>query len=142
MSGRAVYWRRRARRVSELDLRRLLVIRVRIAAPPFGQEADGEAVGFISVRIDDRVQPSLRERREWDEVVLLHGDAGLLRQLADRGGGEAASRLSRTGREAPRLIIHSAREEHAAIGRPPQGDHRSGHQDELAADPLSQLPQI
>lgn len=113
-----------------------------IAAPPFGQEADGEAVGFVSVRIDDRVQPSLRERREWDEVVLLHGDAGLLRQLADRGGGEAAPRLSRPSGEAPRSIISSAREEHQAIGRAPQGDHRPRHQDQLAADPLSQLPKV
>lgn len=137
MSGRAVYWRRQARRVGELDLRRLLVVRLRITAPPFGQEADGEAVGFVSVRIDDRVQPSLRERREWDEVVLLHGDAGLLRQLADRGGGETAPRLRRPGGEAPRSIISPAREQHPAIGRVPQGDHRSRHQDQLASDPLS-----
>lgn len=137
-----MYRRRRARRVSELDLRRLLAVRVRIAVPAFREKADGEAVGFVSVRIDDRVQPSLRQRREGDEIVFGNRDAGLLFQLADRGGGKAAPRLSRTGREAPRLIIRSAREEDATIGRPPQGDHRSGHQDEVAADPLSQLPQI
>ena len=55
MSGWAVDWRWRARRVSELDLRRLLSVWLRITAPAFGEEADGEAVGFISVRIDDRV---------------------------------------------------------------------------------------
>lgn len=142
MGGRAVYWRRRACRVSELDLRRLLAVRAGIAVPAFREEADSEAVGFVSVRIDDRVQPSLRQRRERDEIVFGNRDAGLLFQLADRRGGEAAPRLSRTGREAPRLIICSAREEHAAIGRPPQGDHRSGHQDQLAADPLSQLPEV
>ncbi len=95
----------------------------------------------VAVGVADRVIACLREGCKWREVAPGDDEPGLLCDLVDRGLGEATAHLSRTGRQTPRPVVGSLGQEYLAC-EVLKCHHRAGHEDQLIADLLAQLPQI